>query len=249
MKFMIYDNFLNEENLKLVVKDIFNHPTSKFSSPLYKNTNMDFCVEFSYDHPIRKIINDYSETIKLIIEFDGIYHFNSNLQIIKDFNKGLGLSCWKKLEDTIYGIRIPYYIQLDQTMMNFWFGIDKSYTTYKHGFIEKKVMFPTQYTRYGELRFVKELKTIPFNVGKDVFDTILKKMHNGSKNAFEDVITYDIFCSLYKYFYKNDYEFYIKFDYESLTVEEKKEKCKDPIFYLIRRFEKKFETINSWLNL
>jgi very-short-patch-repair endonuclease len=87
---------------------------------------------------------------KLIIEFDGYKHFSSSKQIMSDkckneisFNLGFKL------------IRIPYFVQLDNEVIKFFFKDEikntKTFNNYPHGFIDPKAMLPSDYCELGLL--------------------------------------------------------------------------------------------------
>lgn len=63
---------------------------------------------------------DYrSETLKLIVEFDGLQHYNNPKNIIEDEEK----TC-KYEADGYKVIRIPYFIQLTQDVVREMFGVE-----------------------------------------------------------------------------------------------------------------------------
>jgi hypothetical protein len=68
----------------------------------------------------RKVRPDYrSESLKLIIEFDGLQHYNNIKKIIDDIEK---TEYYKKLGYKV--VRIPYFIQLTNTVVETLFGIE-----------------------------------------------------------------------------------------------------------------------------
>ena len=67
-----------------------------------------------------KIRPDYrSETLKLIVEFDGVQHYKNPIQIIKDIEN---TRAYETLGYKV--VRIPYFIQLSQKAVKTLFDVD-----------------------------------------------------------------------------------------------------------------------------
>lgn len=99
-----------------------------------------------------------SYKLKLIVEFDGYGHYTRSKQILNDDKKDVVA---KELNFKI--IRIPYFIQLDEEVIKTFF---RDYTTdysvynvYPHGFIDKKVMYPSDFCELGTNSFIDFLNT------------------------------------------------------------------------------------------
>jgi hypothetical protein len=82
---------------------------------------------------------------------------------------------------------------------------------------------PTSFCRYGELRFVKELKNLPKEIAKQVFESWMNKYEN---KLIEEMASYDILDCLIKYF-----------DYD-LTEENK---------IRMEKYKMREEKIKNWL--
>lgn len=105
---------------------------------------------------------DYrSESLKLIVEFDGLQHYTSPDKIIDDFEKkqsyeNAGYKC----------VRIPYFIQLTQSAVKTLFGVDVSQPLFDSRFpslnIEKPYpCSPAYLCPAGIVRMAKEFKLFP----------------------------------------------------------------------------------------
>ena len=149
----------------------------------------DYIINFSSDEfnilpfTIQNIIaDDYdaceiddsidNPDVTLIIEFDGQYHYTKNSQA--SFERPGGK--WVKLDENVFLLRIPYWVQLDSQLSKLWFDIDKDFSDdFPHGFISKTVYLPENFCRRGEERFIKEMKILPKNVSLKVFQSLLDK--------------------------------------------------------------------------
>ncbi len=139
--------------------------------------------------PRTKYRYDYKlvcNSITYFIEFDGYAHFTCPRTISRDVIKDTLL--WEHLsdielldvpdpDDDLNGfdeymhskykiVRIPYFVQLDTTMLKYYFGdiyINAGYT-YPHGFIDKNAKTPDYFCYQGILRYKNILKAIPNRV-------------------------------------------------------------------------------------
>lgn len=94
---------------------------------------------------------------KLIVEFDGYRHFNSSKQILSDKNKN------KIAEELKFKlIRIPYFVQLDSEVIEYFFGSIISnkeiFNNFPHGFIDPKAMLPADFCELGQNEFTNFLR-------------------------------------------------------------------------------------------
>lgn len=123
---------------------------------------------FLHDRPIpdsesRKRFDYILPDQKLIVEFDGDSHFTSAKAIVNDWDKEeLAQSFGYKV------VRIPYFIQLDDDMINHYFGeyitqpvakFDFNY--YQHGFIDARARTPGDFCELGQKRFMHIWSTLP----------------------------------------------------------------------------------------
>lgn len=232
-------DYLTEENLYNILLTLF--PNEQIEKQYYfKSVKIDFGIVFKNNNIfLENVLKlDSITNKKILIEFDGHFHYTDTAQTVKDLYMGLGLSKWNKIKDDIYGIRIPYFIQLDEQISKHIFGIDYKLNDYKHGFIEKKAVMPCRFCNYGEKRFVKDLKNVPFNVGKEVFDNLLIR-YEKTKKPIQTSMSYDTFESLTKYFYKDIYEIILNKD--------EAENSTNQFERMLITYKKRYEQIKSWL--
>lgn len=153
-------------------------------------------VEGQWKLPNTRYRYDYKVTTPqsvFYVEFDGSYHFTCPNTVSRDVRKdGLLQDCVTSMEYVLeYGedsneetdpgfydyvankhrvIRIPYFIQLDILMLEFYFpgiSITAEYT-YPHGFIDKKAKTPDNFCYTGILRYLDILDTIPAKVAEAI---------------------------------------------------------------------------------
>jgi hypothetical protein len=101
-------------------KDTGLHRTGleKYLEIIFPNVK-DWIHDKSCSEWKRKVRPDYrSESIKLIIEFDGLQHYNNIEKIIGDIEK---TKFYKELGYKV--IRIPYFIQLTNKVVETLFGV------------------------------------------------------------------------------------------------------------------------------
>jgi len=126
---------------------------------------------YLHDRPIpgsesRKRFDYILPDQKLIIEFDGDSHFTSAKAIVNDLDKE---ELAQSFDYSV--IRIPYFIQLDDAMINHYFGeyithdiIKFEFNQYPHGFIDPKARTPGDFCELGQKRFMDTWKSIPHTV-------------------------------------------------------------------------------------
>ena len=111
--------------------------------------------------PNSNILNrpDYrNDELMIIVEFDGYGHYTNPQIIINDIKKD---NCYKDMGYTI--IRIPYYVQISTETIKHLFNKDIEYIqTYKHGFIDKKVIYPAQFCELGVIKLLEDLERFSF---------------------------------------------------------------------------------------
>ena len=134
--------------------------------------------EFIHDKPVPLSSNkrkrpDYRcDNLKIIVEFDGISHYQNVNIILSDIDKD------KDYTDLGYNvIRIPYFIQLDIETTYKLFGITltEDLYNYPHGFIDKKAILPASYCYEGLLKFEQDLKKFSW-VSDKVIDSLKTKI-------------------------------------------------------------------------
>jgi hypothetical protein len=140
---ILKDNYLNEARLGEHLKVIF--PDN----------------EFVHDKPVPDSSNkrrrpDYRcDELMLIVEFDGISHYQNINIILSDIEKD------KDYSSLGYRVlRIPYFVQLDKTTTYNIFGIalEEELYSYPQGFIDKKATLPASFCYNGLMKFEEDLK-------------------------------------------------------------------------------------------
>jgi len=122
---------------------------------------------FLHDKPIpdsasRKRFDYILPDQKLIVEFDGDSHFTSAKAIVNDWDKDeLAQSFGYKV------VRIPYFIQLDDDMINHYFGkyitqevVKFDFNYYPHGFIDARARTPGDFCELGQQSFMFIWRTL-----------------------------------------------------------------------------------------
>lgn len=112
------------------------------------------------------------DTVQVDIEFDGHYHYLRNSVAYKEhpgfkfFREDVGR----------YSLRIPYWVQPDENLMYFLFGVAKDFSRgYPHGFVSPKCMLPDHFCFTGESRFFYEMSMLPPDISLQVCESLIKK--------------------------------------------------------------------------
>lgn len=119
-------------------------------------------------------VRGYIEDIRIVVEYDGFYHYTSNAQATKT-----EYGCkWSEIDTAVFELRIPYWLQIDPQISKQFFGTDKDFSNnFPHGFISKHCILPDRFCYEGENRFIEELRRLPKNISVEVLDSLLRKMH------------------------------------------------------------------------
>lgn len=164
--------YLTEERLKNFVFEIFKNTEIIHNRKLF-NVRPDF----------------YLPEFKLIIEFDGYFHFSKSKTIIRD------LTLDKTAKRTeIKVIHIPYFIQLDIKTYNILFSdyikledktlnLLKNYK-YPHGFINEKALLPADFCNLGIKRFEYFLNLFS-PIKNEIINSLNNKIILNNKNIHE----------------------------------------------------------------
>ena len=122
------------------------------------------------------------EKHKIIIEYDGDRHYFDVKMIINDKKKD---KVYKKMGYSI--IRIPYFIQISNDVLSFFFKkylpkitirkIDISDYDYPHGFISNDTLLPSSYSEMGIERFKNDLKRFSF-IKKLIIESLKNKIES-----------------------------------------------------------------------
>lgn len=123
------------------------------------------------------------EDINLMIEYDGPRHYMQSKTVLRDVFKR---QIYKNHGYDL--ISIPYFVQLDNVVIN---NLFKDYTKYMnsvetfndypHGFISEKVLLPAEFCSLGVKRFLDELSTSLISVKHDILTSMNNKISNKLK--------------------------------------------------------------------
>lgn len=150
MKFVVQP-YLTEQNLGEFLQLVFPEVKSQYSvQTAKKKMRVDY-----------QFIHDEQE---YFVEFDGYRHYNDFKTQLRD--EDLYFHC---KANGIVLIRIPYFVQLRATYLDFVFGcklgdfmeslVDVD-CNYQHGFHSKTAMMPWDFNEYGMRRFMCEATSI-----------------------------------------------------------------------------------------
>ena len=119
---------------------------------------------------------DYrSEKHKLIVEFDGYYHYTMPRFVLADPERDV---MFETLGYTT--IRIPYFIQLSayvvQQLFSTYTDDITGYTDFPHGFHAKDVVYPAAFCELGVDRFIRDLRRFPAAA-----DDVIRSLHAAIK--------------------------------------------------------------------
>jgi hypothetical protein len=103
----------------------------------------------------------------VLVEYDGDEHYRDSMKIKADRQKDqLAADNGMRL------IRVPYWVQLDETMARHWFDIEAQIEqSFPHGFITTK-LFPASFCELGIARFRHELESLPSIVRDSVVESL-----------------------------------------------------------------------------
>lgn len=126
--------------------------------------------------PGHKFRPDYrSETLKLIVEFDGYQHYQSSKRVVAD---EINYDICVQSGYTV--IRLPYFIQLDSTVISLlfpWISDKSSYTSYPHGFHDKNALLPADFCSIGLERFM---------IDCDIFNCVSDQIYQSLRSKSGD---------------------------------------------------------------
>lgn len=205
-------NYLTESKLGDILTKIFPTAQIKKQYALIKFGNrkkFDFCVVLDVAaankmSSILKVDSDKLINSMLLIEFDGHYHYISGAKVVSDMKYGAGNCEWKVIDTlendknkNVYGLRIPFYLQIDSTLSKLFFNDGQDYSDdFPQGFITEKCTLPESFSSMGEKRFLKEVSLLPKEILRSIVDSLSFKI--GDDTTTEMVISNDLFLSLKK---------------------------------------------------
>lgn len=178
------ENYLTEEKLGIILQKLF--PDLKIIKQ-YKiyNRKFDFMFEVSEDHPYFDFFDNDGrfdldiKRIKILIEYDGSYHYEKNSQARKDENLSGNMFGYQQIDEDVILIRIPYWLQLTPEIVKYLFGSELDFSQdFPHGFISKNCRTPDNFCLLGEQRFINELSDLYFqfkHIYNDVISSLRKK--------------------------------------------------------------------------
>jgi hypothetical protein len=192
----------------------------KFLAQLYPNSTLVPQVKFGarrIDYGVNVGVTDYcrvmpilrqfeidqiptGSTVVLLVEYDGHLHYTSNYNVHNDATTGLGFSKWKQLDKFTFGLRIPYWLQLDTVMTQFWFRQSVDFSSgFPHGFVSDKVRLPELFCASGTDRFVTEMDSIPRIAANQVYNSLAYQIGRHNNNTAR-VMTTELHATLIKSF-------------------------------------------------
>ena len=159
-------SYLTENYLDLFIR--FTICDNKNKATLLKNLKIN---RYSFDCGFEYNGNKY------FVEFDGLFHYTSSSNVMRDENKN-------KLckDNNITLIRIPYFVQLTNDTYEHYFNFLKDdikvniIQNFPHGFIDKKATLPADFCYLGTDRFISEVKSLPQNVRDDIIQSLKNKI-------------------------------------------------------------------------
>lgn len=166
-----YQDYLTEK--KLI--DLFNQLKTNYP-------NLDFQIFTNYkistyrgDLVIKTFYHNF------LIEFDGYRHYTEGAVQARDQLKD---ATWELLDPNNKIVRIPYFVQLDNTTFKHYFeelmkDLDISVniqSNYKHGFIDNKAALPCDFCSIGERVFEHNLRTLPSIITADIIESLRNKI-------------------------------------------------------------------------
>lgn len=106
----------------------------------------------------------------VLVEYDGDDHYRDSMKIKADQQKDILAT-----ENHMHLVRIPYWVQLDAEMAQFWFGLKVDIEqSFPHGFISTR-LFPASFCELGVARFQRELEGLPGTVRRAVIASLRER--------------------------------------------------------------------------
>jgi len=155
---VIIESYLTERKLKAALQQLFGNEWigGQISLP---GSRRKFDMAFR------------SEGVAVLVEYDGDEHYRNSMKIKADRQKDALAA-----ENDMRIVRIPYWVQLDNSTVHHWFGmkaeIDQSFP---HGFISTK-LFPASFCQLGIDRFRCELESLPARIRGEVIASLQERV-------------------------------------------------------------------------
>ena len=147
-----------------------------------------------------------STEMGLIIEIDGDGigkvggHFTTPDKAQEDLDK---INTYSKFGYKVIGI--PPYIQLDEAMIDYYFGIKYTEKLYpaasEHGFAHPLIPLPASFCKLGVNRFNRDMEMTPQSVRGKIIQTLKERIVGFEKEGFssEDAIAKVLLPSMWHY--------------------------------------------------
>lgn len=160
----------------------------EFLEVLYPNKEWIHDERFQADEHTYNFKPDYCcHELKMCVEFDGPDHYVKANIVQADENKD------QKLHELGYKIvRIPYFIQLDRSSIQFFFDKNFSFSNrFPHGFVSKNVVLPASFCEQGIWKFKKLLLTLDTYertryIFNEIRESLVTKINDLSKKVSRD---------------------------------------------------------------
>jgi hypothetical protein len=113
------------------------------------------------------------------------------------------IAIYSKFDYKVIGI--PPYIQLDEVMIDYYFGIKYTEKLYpaasEHGFAHPQISLPASFCKLGADRFNRDMETIPQSVRDKIIQTLKDRIKGFEKDGFskEDAIAKVLLPSMWHY--------------------------------------------------
>lgn len=179
--------YLTEDRLHEVLIDLFGEVVVSRQRYLHGRTR-DFVIVKQVSEKIESMLSGsfsgFEEplpVVTLIVEFDGPHHYLTTSSVIRD---GQHEVKWQMIDSLTFILRIPYWVQLDSMMTEYLFGSKTDYSNnFPHGFIDPKAPLPERFCSEGELRFLREIKSLPERVAAEVYKSLAERIKRKALSA------------------------------------------------------------------
>jgi hypothetical protein len=100
----------------------------------------------------------YIPELSTIIEYDGYTHYGNAKSVLRDERRDAVFA-----DNGIKTLRIPYFIQLTTETVKEYLQVDYEFEqVYPHGFIDDKVILPSNFSELGIDRFLNDMERVSY---------------------------------------------------------------------------------------